>query len=136
MKFIKTLFWIIVLALLGVLIYQNQPYFMASSALQLDLKISGWKWTFPPFQNIAYLGICFALGLLLTGIKCIFLYFDFKKQINKANADISGLQKEITALNTELQVFTHDPYIKKGLEQQADGALIPETLHKQEDPAK
>jgi hypothetical protein len=119
MKIIKTLFWLIILALLGTLVYQNQSYFLASPLLNFDLKVPGWSWTLPPLQNIAYFGICFVLGLILAGIKGLVTVFGLKRQIKKGNATITGLQKEIESLKTELDVFKHDPYIKKEIENKA-----------------
>lgn len=122
MKTIKLLFWLIILALLGTLIYQNQDYFMAMTTLNLDLKIAGWAWVIPPIQNIAYFGICFLLGLVLAGMKGLFSAFGLKKQIKSGNKTIASLQAEINSLKTELDVFKHDPYIKKEIENKADVA--------------
>jgi len=119
MKTLKIIFWLIILALLGTLVYQNQPYFLETPLLQLDLKVSGWSWALPPLQNIAYFGICFVLGLILAGIKGLVAVFGLKRQIKKANTGIAGLQKEIESLKTELDVFKHDPYIKKEIENKA-----------------
>lgn len=119
MKTIKTLFWLIILALLGTLVYQNQSYFLATPLLNFDLKIPGWQWALPPLQNIAYFGICFVLGLILAGIKGLAAGFGFKKQIKKGNAALAALQKEKDALKAELDVFKNDPYIKKEIEHKA-----------------
>lgn len=135
MKIIKTLFWLIILALIGTLVYQNQPYFLATPILTFDLKIPGWSWTLPPLQNIAYFGICFVLGLILAGIKGLVAVFGLKRQIKKTNASIAGLQKEIESLKTELDVFKHDPYIKKEIENKAafDGNLPEEAPNRGSD---
>ncbi|MDA8133718.1 MAG: hypothetical protein M0T82_03770 [Desulfobacteraceae bacterium] len=125
MKTIKTLFWLIILALIGTLVYQNQPYFLTIPLLNFDLKVPGWSWALPPLQNIAYFGICFVLGLILAGIKGLVAVFGLKRQLKKTNTSIAGLQKEIESLKTELDVFKHDPYIKKEIENKAalDGNL-------------
>jgi len=122
MKTIKFLFWLIILALLGTLIYQNQEYFMAPTPLTLNLQVAGWAWAIPPIQNIAYFGICFLLGLIFAGIKGLLAIFGLKKQIKNGNKTIAGLQKEIDSIKTELNVFKHDPYIKKEIENKADVA--------------
>lgn len=113
MKTIKTLFWLIILGLLGTLIYQNKAYFMTPSALTLNLKFSTWQWTLPELQNIVYWGICFGLGLLLTGIKGLFTAFRLGREIKRKNASIDTLKQEINDLKTKLDVFVHDPYIKR-----------------------
>jgi len=122
MKTIKLLFWLIILALLGTLMYQNQAYFMTPTALTIDLKIPGWSWVIPPIQNVAYFGICFLLGLILAGIKGLLAVFYLRKQIKNGNKTIASLQTEINSLKTELDVFKHDPYIKKEIENRADVA--------------
>ncbi len=122
MKTIKFLFWLIILAFLGILIYQNQEYFMAPTPLKLDLQVTGYAWAIPPIQNIAYFGICFLLGLILAGIKGLLSAFCLRKQIKAGNKTIASLQAEINSLKTELDVFKHDPYIKKEIDNKADVA--------------
>ena len=113
MKKIKYLLWLIILGLLGILIYQNLDYFMTTKALRFDLKIASWNWTMPELQNIAYFGICFLLGLILTSAKWFMANLELKKEIKTKNAAIVSLEKQLNASMTELEVFQHDPYIKK-----------------------
>lgn len=116
MKTIKTLFLLIILGLLGTLIYQNKAYFMTPSALNLNLKVSTWHWTFPELQNFVYWGICFGLGLLITGIKGLFTGFRLGREVKQKNRTIDTLKQEINDLKTKLDVFVHDPYIKREIE--------------------
>ena len=116
MKTIKFLFLLIILGLLGLLVYQNLEYFMAKQALSIDLKISGWHWTSPELPALAFWGICFGLGLLITGLKGLAISFSLGREIKKKEAKIDTLKKEITDLKTRLGVFIHDPYIKAALE--------------------
>ncbi len=120
MKTIKVLFWLIILGLLGTLIYQNSDYFMAKVALDLDLKVSNWNWTIPELQNVAYFGICFLLGLFLSGAKGLLTKFRLKKEIKAQNTTIDSLREEVNTLKTELEVFKHDPYIKSQLEDKTE----------------
>ena len=113
MKIVKYLFLLIILGLLGTLIYQNLDYFMTTAGLHLDLKISTWHWSAPELTNIAYWGICLGLGLLITGIKGMFTGFRLGREIKEKDAAITTLKAEINALKVKLDVFTHDPYIKK-----------------------
>jgi hypothetical protein len=116
MKKIKYFLWLIILIALGILIYQNLDYFMAKQALKFDLKISSWHWTVPELQNIAFFAICFFIGLIITGIKWLMVTFRFKKEIKTKDTTIASLKEQLNALKTELDVFQHDPYIKKELE--------------------
>ena len=117
MKKIKYLLWLIILGLLGILIYQNLDYFMTTRALKFDLKIASWNWTMPELQNIAYFGICFLLGLILVGIKGFVVKLRLKKEIKTKDAAIASFKEQVNTLKTELEVFQHDPYIKKELEE-------------------
>jgi len=112
MKTIKYLFWLIILGLLGTLIYQNLDYFMTTTALTLDFKIGSWHWTIPELQNIAYFGICFLLGLILSWFKVFLTKLKLKKEIKIKDASVTSLKEQINTLKTELEVFQHDPYIK------------------------
>lgn len=115
MKTIKYLFWLIILGFLGILIYQNLDYFMAATAFKLDLKVAAWNWIFPELQNGAYLGICFLLGLILAGVRGFFAKLPLKKEIKTQKAEIASLKEQVNTAKSELEVFKHDPYIKKEL---------------------
>jgi len=117
MKKIKILLWLIIFGLLGTLIYQNLDYFMTTVALKFDLKVASWNWTIPELQNIAYFGICFFLGFILIGTKGFVANFKLKKDIKTKDITITSLKKQVNTLKTELEVFQHDPYIKKQLEE-------------------
>lgn len=117
MKKIKLLLWLIILGLLGTLIYQNSEYFMTSVSLNFDLKIASWSWTIPELQNIAYFGICFLLGLIMAGLKGFVVSFKLSKEIKTKEAALTSLKEQVNTLKTELEVFQHDPYIKKQLEE-------------------
>ena len=115
MKTIKILFLLVIIGLLSTLIYQNLDYFMAPTSLHIDLKISTWHWTIPALPLIAYWVICFGLGLLITGMKGLFTAFRLGREIKQQDASMDILKKEITSLKTQLEVFVHDPYIKREL---------------------
>ena len=116
MKTIKTLFLLVIIGLLSTLIYQNLDYFMAPSALHIDFKVSTWQWTIPALPLIAYWGICFGLGLLITGMKGLFTAFRLGREIKNQDKLMTTLKQEINDLKTKLDVFVHDPYIKREME--------------------
>lgn len=103
----------IILILLGILIYQNLGYFMTTSVLKLDLKVASWNYTLPELQNIVYFGICFFLGLILAFGKGFISRLGLKKEIKAKEALIASLKDQVNTIKTELEVFQHDPYIKK-----------------------
>ncbi|CCK80005.1 DUF1049 domain-containing protein [Desulfobacula toluolica] len=117
MKTIKYILWFIIIATLGILIYQNLEYFMTTVSLKFDLKVASWNWTIPELQNIAYFGICFLLGLIIAGIKGFAVKLRLKKQIKSKDADIALLNEQVHKLKADLGVFQHDPYIKKEMKE-------------------
>ena len=117
MQKIKLLLWLIILGLLGTLIYQNLDYFMTTVSLKFDLKVASWNWTIPELQNIAYFGICFLLGLIMAGLKGFVVSFKLSKEIKTKDVAITSLKEQVNTLKTELEVFQHDPYIKRQLEE-------------------
>ena len=119
MKKIKYFLWLIILIALGILVYQNLDFFLAKQALKFDLKISSWNWTIPELQNIVFFAICFFIGFILAGMKWLMVNFKFKKEVKTKNAAIISLKEQLNALKAELDVFQHDPYIKKDLEEKA-----------------
>ena len=136
MKKIKYLLWLIVLALLGVLIYQNQVYFLAKESLKVDAIT--WKETLPAIPNVAYWGICLLVGLILAGFKGFLVSFRLRGEIREKTAILSKFEKENDELRKELAPFQGDPYIKKGLEEireaakQAEAAKLAEAARQAE----
>jgi hypothetical protein len=116
MKTIKTLFLLVIIGLLSTLIYQNLDYFMTPSALHIDFKVSTWQWTIPALPLIAYWGICFGLGLLITGMKGLVTAFRLGREIKNQDKLVTTLKQKINDLKTKLDVFVHDPYIKREME--------------------
>ncbi len=119
MKTIKYLLWMIILGILGIFVYQNLDYFMTTTILKIDLKFNSWNWTIPELQNLAYFGICFFLGFIIAGVRGFFIKLGLKKEIKQKNAAIASLKEKLTQLKSELDVFQHDPYIKKEIEKEA-----------------
>jgi hypothetical protein len=118
MKTIKYLLWMIILAVLGIFIYQNLDYFMTKTILKIDLKINSWNWTIPELQNLAYFGICFFLGFIIAAFRGFIIKLGLKKEIKTQNTTISSLKDKLNELKSELDVFQHDPYIKKEIDKE------------------
>ncbi|THB74786.1 MAG: hypothetical protein D3926_21320 [Desulfobacteraceae bacterium] len=136
MKKVKFILWLLVLICLGVLIYQNQEYFFSVQALEVDLKVKTWQWTLPAIQNIAYMGICLAAGLLIAATWGISSKIRSNRIIRTLNETVDSHAAQITSLRTELEVYINDPYIKKQLQEEAGTPALetPKTEDQAEEP--
>ncbi|MEX1297744.1 MAG: hypothetical protein AB1Z38_11305 [Desulfotignum sp.] len=132
MKTIKFLIFLIIIGLVGLLVYQNIDYFTTGTMLTLNLKFTDWS--IPELPNWAFWGICLGLGLLITGIKGLITAFGLGRQIKKRNAQIAELTAQNADLQARLDVFIHDPYIKKGLSDTRENIPAPPREEAQEDP--
>ena len=119
MKKFKLFLFLLVLIALGILFSQNYEYFTQTNSLRFDLKAPNCQWTIPAVPNIAFFGICFLAGLIVAGVKWMTASLSFRKIIKGKDADILSLNEKINTLKTQLEVFEHDPYIKKALEKKS-----------------
>ncbi|MCW8799970.1 MAG: hypothetical protein OQK71_03480 [Desulfobacter sp.] len=119
MKIFKIILFIIFLVVLAVFGIQNQEYFLASTPLHIDFKISSLQYTVIDFPNWAYWVLCLVIGLLITGIRGLITAFRLKRQVRTRDERIESMKGEINSLQTRLDIFIHDPYIKKHLEEEA-----------------
>ncbi len=110
MKKIKLFLGFIVLVLIGLVIYQNWPFFSEEPALNLDLFLKSWHWTTSGINNIAYWGGCFVIGLIISGFLGISSKLKSKKTIKALNSTIESHLKMISSLKNELEAFRNDPY--------------------------
>lgn len=126
MKTIKYLFFLIICIVVAALVFFNQEYFLAKVALSVTVK--DMVYTIPEIQTIVYFGICFFLGLLISGMGTISAKLCLGRTIKERDADISALTLQVNELSTELSVFKNDPYIKKGLEDKPMALPQPDSI--------
>ncbi|MCG8549564.1 MAG: hypothetical protein MI799_04080 [Desulfobacterales bacterium] len=119
MKTFKIILFILFLVLLGFFGLSNQEYFLTSTALHIDFKIASLNYNIVELQNWAYWIICLVTGLLITGFRGLITAFRLKRQVRTRDERIESMRGEINSLQTRLDIFLHDPVIKKHLEEQA-----------------
>lgn len=119
MKTFKIILFIIFLVLLALFGLQNQEYFLTSTALHIDFKIASLNYKVMELPNWAYWVLCLVIGLLITGIRGLITAFRLKRQVRTRDERIESMRGEINSLQTRLDIFLHDPVIKKHLEEQA-----------------
>ena len=119
MKTFKIILFIIFLVFLVVFGIQNQEYFLTSTALLINFKIGSLNYTVMNLPNWAYWFLCLVLGLLITGIRGLITAVRLKRQVRTRDERIESMKGEINSLQTRLDIFIHDPYIKKHLDEEA-----------------
>ena len=123
MKALKFLFLLIIVIVVSGLAYQNLEYFKHAVSLKIDIK--DFSYVIPEIPNGAYLGICFLLGLIYSGMSVLSTRWELKKVIQSKDDHIAALNNQVGELKIDLNFFTNDPYIKKGLEDRAGEAAEP-----------
>ena len=101
MKNFKIGFWAVIFGLIGIVIFQNQDFFMAKQILSIDFIFT--KYETPELHR----AILFA-GIFLTGfiISYIFTLIDrlrFRKVVKSLGAEIDSQNKNIASLINELE---------------------------------
>ena len=102
MKKVKTAIWVIIIAFVALLIYQNRELFIATkNVLVLNLGFKEYK---SPELEIVYICFAFFLAGLLLGAYFLVSYgFKTKKRIKLLTAEAQGRQEQIGSLKNQLQ---------------------------------
>ncbi|MDQ1270000.1 MAG: hypothetical protein QG618_1310 [Thermodesulfobacteriota bacterium] len=119
MKIFKIILFIVFLVLLAVFGIQNQGYFLTGTPLYIDFKVASLNYKVMDLPNWGYWALCLVLGLLITGIRGLITAFRLRRQVRTRDERIESMKGEINSLQTRLDIFIHDPYIKKHLEEEA-----------------
>ncbi|MDD4274499.1 MAG: hypothetical protein PHG14_12335 [Desulfobacter postgatei] len=119
MKIFKIILFIIFLVLLALFSIQNQGYFLTGTPLYIDFKVASLNYKVMELPNWGYWVLCLVLGLLITGIRGLIAAFRLRRQVRTRDERIESMKGEINSLQTRLDIFIHDPYIKKHLEEEA-----------------
>ena len=113
MKKVKLAFWIIILVLFGLLIWQNQPYFLSKHSLALNLYFTNGR-TIPVF-NLIILVAFFCFGLLIAYTSSLLERYRAGKTIKELRANALSLQDTIIGMKNDIAELksaprgTHEP---------------------------
>ncbi len=100
----KLALWVIILAVIALVIFQNQAFFFGSQSLRVNLWLAP-EYTTPPIPNAALFLIVFAFGLLLAYVFGLPERMRLRRSIKKLNADQKRQIKEIEELKAELEAL-------------------------------
>ncbi len=105
MKKFKLVLWIIILAFLGLFLYQNKDFFMSKHILSLKIPFFQ-QYYFPEAPN-AVLFLAFLLfGLLIAYFFSLLERFKANKTIKNLSATVDSNLEMISSLKSELSTAT------------------------------
>lgn len=100
MKKVKVAFWVILLVIAGLFVYQNKVFFMAKQSL--SFKLPFLKALHTPELPLAILFLAFFLtGFLIAYFFSLYDRFKSKKTIKNLNAATASQREELATLKKE-----------------------------------
>ncbi len=101
MKKVKIGFWILVIAFLLLLGFQNKAFFIQKNAFALNLYVTDTYMTKEIYNGVTF-AVCFMAGLVLAYLSGLLERFRSNKTIKQLNADIESQRQKLESLQTEL----------------------------------
>ena len=103
MKKVKLAFWLILIAFLALLAYQNWDYFMSQHGLRINLIVA--EYHTPPLQNAVLFLIFFCAGLLIAYFFTLFERFKSQRSLKSMTASLEMSEKLLDELKKEIQTL-------------------------------
>jgi len=109
MKKVKVLFWLLILGLIALVVFQNKGYFLdTQQVLRLNLKV------FPEYQSPSFPVVAFHLMFFVFGLLVAYLFgtphrLRRRKIITHLTAEGAAQQKEMESMRTELARLKGEP---------------------------
>ena len=102
MKKVKIVFWVIILVVAAVFVYQNQIFFMAKQSLSFKLPFLEVYHT-PELPHAVIFLVFFLIGFLIAYFFSLYERFKSKKTIKNLNTTTASQFEELEALKGELE---------------------------------
>lgn len=103
MKKFKYAFWIILLGLFGLIVYQNREVFLGSESLGINLLFAEYKT--PGLPIVLFFAIVFLLGWLVAFVTGAFERFRAGKTIKKLQETIQTQQGAIADMKKDIEAL-------------------------------
>lgn len=100
MRKVKYGFWLILLVLLGVVFWQNRPFFLAKQAIAFNYGMGVYQ--APELQVALFFLVFFLFGLLISYFSGLSERFVARKAIRKLNEELTVARKQIADLESAL----------------------------------
>ena len=112
MKKATLILWLIIFGFIALFIFQNQPFFLAKHAFNLNLGIK--QYAVPELYNAILVLFFFFAGLIVAHLFSLSARFKAKRMIKRLNTTIAGHINDMAELKGEVNKL-------KGLETPVDG---------------
>ncbi len=101
MKNFKIGFWAVIFGLMGIVIFQNQDFFMVKQSLSIDLIFK--RYETPELLRAIIFGVIFLTGFIISYIFTLIDRLRFRKVVKSLGAEIDSQNENITLLINELE---------------------------------
>lgn len=119
MKKFKIFLWLLLIAVLAVVVWQNQAFFMMRQSFHINPWLAG-PYVTPELPILVICAGLFLLGFLIAYIYGLYGYFKQGKTIKHLNATVAAQTEEIQKLRGQLEVRQPSPATEVAAEAVAD----------------
>lgn len=104
MKKVKIGFWLIVIAFIGLVGYQNKAFFLQKHSFDLNVWVTA-PYATPEIYNAVLFGACFAAGLVIAYLSGLFERFKANKTIKQLTSTVNDHKIQAEQLKTEIDAL-------------------------------
>jgi hypothetical protein len=104
MKKVKIGFWLIVVAFLVLVGFQNKAFFLQKNSFDIDLFVTAPYHT-PDIYNAVLFAVCFLAGLAITYLLGLFERYKANKTIKQLTKSLDDRQGEVERLKSEVEAL-------------------------------
>lgn len=108
MRKFKIFLWLLLIAVLAVVVWQNQAFFMMRQSFHVNPGIAG-PYVTPELPIVVICAGLFLIGFLIAYIYGLYGYFKQNKTIKHLNATVAAQTEEIQNLQRELEALQPPP---------------------------
>jgi len=104
MKKVKIGFWLIVVAFLLLIGFQNKAFFLQKHSFDLDLWVTAPYHSLEIYNAVLFAG-CFLAGLIIAYLSGLFERFKANKACKQLNKTVADQKNELAQLKSEVEAF-------------------------------
>lgn len=104
MKKVKIGFWLVIVAFLVLIGFQNKAFFLQRHSFDLNVWVTAPYQT-PEIYNAVLFAVCFVAGLAVAYLSGLFERFKANKTIKQLTKTVNDRQAENAQLKTEIQAL-------------------------------